>query len=136
MIPRLSAGSNQVHSLLMRQIEEIAEKAAEKAVEDDNQIYMEVNAKALSKRRFILSALFCRRWHMGEGKGLDIMRGLSAHFDLMSSHALKHRHKIRIDNTPPPDVVRRLWSTAGHMEMIRFAWQTSHHQLWISLRCA
>ena len=55
---------------------------------------------------------------MGEGEGLDIVR-LTAHFNLdefvRSNTATKHG----IDNTPPPDVVRRLWSTAGHMEMIR-----------------
>lgn len=55
---------------------------------------------------------------MGEGEGLDIMK-LSAHFNLdefvRSNTATKHG----IDNTPPPDVVRRIWSTAGHMEMIR-----------------
>ena len=55
---------------------------------------------------------------MGEGKRVDIVK-LSAHFNLdefvRSNTAIKHG----IDNTPPPDVVRRLWSTAGHMEMIR-----------------
>ena len=55
---------------------------------------------------------------MGKGKRLDIVK-LTAHFNLdefvRSNTATKHG----IDNTPPPDVVRRLWSTAGHMEMIR-----------------
>lgn len=44
---------------------------------------------------------------------------LSAHFDLDEFVRSNTATKYGIDNTPPPDVVRRLWSTAGHMEMIR-----------------
>lgn len=44
---------------------------------------------------------------------------LTAHFDLDEFTRSNTATAKGIDNTPPPDVVRRLWSTAGHMEMIR-----------------
>lgn len=44
---------------------------------------------------------------------------LTAHFDLEEFTRSNTATAKGIDNTPPPDVVRRLWSVAGHMEMIR-----------------
>lgn len=44
---------------------------------------------------------------------------LTAHFDLAEFTRSNVAAAKGIDNTPPPDVVRRIWSTAGHMEMIR-----------------
>lgn len=55
---------------------------------------------------------------MGKGQRLDIVR-LTAHFDLAEFTRSNVAAAKGIDNTPPPDVVRRIWSTAGHMEMIR-----------------
>ena len=55
---------------------------------------------------------------MGKGQGLDIVK-LTAHFDLAEFTRSNVAAAKGIDNTPPPDVVRRIWSTAGHMEMIR-----------------
>jgi zinc D-Ala-D-Ala carboxypeptidase len=55
---------------------------------------------------------------MGKGQGLDIVK-LTAHFDLAEFTRSNVAAAKGIDNTPPPDVSRRLWSVAGHMEMIR-----------------
>jgi len=44
---------------------------------------------------------------------------LTAHFSLDEFTRSNVAASKGIDNTPPPDIVRRLWSTAGHMEMIR-----------------
>lgn len=55
---------------------------------------------------------------MGKGQRVDVVK-LTTHFDLDEFVRSNTATAKGIDNTPPPDVVRRLWSVAGHMEMIR-----------------
>lgn len=55
---------------------------------------------------------------MGKSKGMAYVK-LTAHFDLEEFVRSNVATSKGIDNTPPPDVVRRLWSVAGHMETIR-----------------